>query len=298
MVTGRDLGEAMADVAATIEAELESLLPANAGAGARLQEAMRYAVLNGGKRLRPFLTYEASRLFDAPPAAAVRVGAAIELVHAYSLVHDDLPAMDDAKLRRGKPACHRAFDEATAMLAGDALQALAFEALARQDWPASAEQRVSLVCKLASAAGAAGMCGGQQVDLESERKALDLAEITHLQRLKTGAMISFSLEAGAILGNAGVSDREALLAYGANLGLAFQIKDDLLDLDGDATLVGKDLGRDLVQEKATFPALLGVDGARAELVRLRDKGCARLDRFGEPNKVLRDLFDYVINREL
>jgi farnesyl diphosphate synthase len=291
------LEAALAASAASIEAVLDRLLPPVDGPQARLCTAMRYAVLDGGKRLRPLLVAASGALFAAPHAALVRAGAAIELVHGYSLIHDDLPAMDDALLRRGRPSCHRAFDEATAILAGDALQALAFEVLARDDYGADAAQRCALVQGLAGAAGALGMCGGQMIDLAAERRDLSLAAITTLQRMKTGAIIAFACEAGAILGRAREAERQALRAYAEDLGLAFQIKDDLLDLAGDSTALGKDAGRDAAAGKATFVRLLGETGARAKLGELRARALARLDIFRADATLLHDIFEFVINRQ-
>lgn len=291
------LDPAMARAAAATEAELDRLLPAPGGPQTRLHEAMRYAALGGGKRLRPFLVAATGQLFEVPEAALVRAGAAVELIHCYSLVHDDLPAMDDAALRRGRPTCHKAFDEATAILAGDALQALAFEVLARADYPADPEQRAKLVLALARAAGAVGMCGGQMIDLEAERQALTLPEIRVLQRLKTGAIIAFACEAGAILGRAGPEQCQALLGYADDLGLAFQITDDLLDLTSDTATLGKDAGRDAVAGKATFVSLLGEAGAREELALLSAKAMQRLDNFGAEASPLRELFTFVLNRK-
>jgi farnesyl diphosphate synthase len=290
------LADAMAAVAAAVEAELDLLLPVD-GAQARLHEAMRYAMLGGGKRLRPFLVAAAGELFGVPDRAATRAGAAVELIHGYSLVHDDLPAMDDAALRRGRPACHRAFDETTAILVGDALQALAFEALARPDYGADAGQRCALVAGLARAAGALGMCGGQMVDLLAEGRRLTLPEVGELQRLKTGAIIVFACEAGAILGQAAPDERAALVGYGEDVGLAFQIRDDLLDVEGDSAALGKDAGRDREAGKATFVQLLGEQGARAELAELRSRALERLDIFGPRATVLERLFDFVVNRQ-
>jgi farnesyl diphosphate synthase len=287
----------MAAVAAAVEAELDLLLPTVEGAQARLHEAMRHAALGGGKRLRPFLVAAAGELFGVPDRAKTRAGAAVELIHGYSLVHDDLPAMDDAALRRGRPACHRAFDEATAILAGDALQALAFEALARPDYVADAGQRCALVAALAGAAGALGMCGGQMIDLLAERRRLTLPEIGELQRLKTGAIIVFACEAGAILGRAAPAERAALLGYGEDVGLAFQIRDDLLDVEGDSAALGKDAGRDRQAGKATFVQLLGERGARAKLAEIRSRALGRLDIFGPRATVLEQLLDFVINRQ-
>jgi farnesyl diphosphate synthase len=211
-------------------------------------------------------------------------------------VHDDLPAMDDALTRRGRPSCHRQYDEATAVLVGDALQSLAFELLAEAATHPDAEVRCALIRGLAVAAGAAGMCGGQMIDLLAEGQALELAQILELQRLKTGALIGFACEAGAILGGASEGARRALLGYAADLGLAFQIQDDLLDVTGDAELTGKDLGRDAAVGKATVVAALGVAGSRRRLEALRRSALAQLDPLGEGTDVLRGVFEFVISR--
>jgi farnesyl diphosphate synthase len=290
------LATRMAAVAEAIESELERLLPPVAGAQARLHEAMRYAVLDGGKRLRPFLVCAGAELFAVPVARAHRVGAAVELIHCYSLIHDDLPAMDDAATRRGRPSCHRRFDEATAILAGDALQSLAFAVLADPATHPKAAVRCQLVARLAAAAGACGMCGGQMIDLAAEGCTLELAEVLELQRLKTGTLLEFACEAGAILGDADEAERSILRAYAADLGLAFQIQDDLLDVTGDAALAGKDLGRDQAAGKATVVGLLGLDGARARLAALRASADGHLDRLDREAGVLREVFEFVISR--
>lgn len=291
----------LAEHARAVEAELEALLagpeqPQASPAERRLLAAMRHAVLGGGKRLRPFLVRAAAALGRAEPAAVLRVGAAIELVHSYSLVHDDLPAMDDAATRRGRPSCHVAFDEATAILAGDALQALAFEVLARPDWPASAELRAELVAGLARAAGAAGMCGGQALDLAAEGTALDEAGITRLQALKTGALIAFACEAGARLAGLDVERRGLVADYARALGLAFQITDDLLDATGSAVELGKPTGADAAQGKATFVRLLGERGARARLEAVRADASGALDKLGPEALLLRATLDLVVER--
>jgi farnesyl diphosphate synthase len=286
----------MAETAAAIEALLERLLPPVVGAQARLHEAMRYATLGGGKRLRPFLVVAAGELQGVPEARALRVGAAIEMIHGYSLIHDDLPAMDDALLRRGRPSCHRQFDEASAILAGDALQALAFEVLTEPATHPDAAVRCALALGLARAAGAAGMCGGQMIDLLAEGQALDLDQVLELQRLKTGALIRFACESGAVLGAASEADRAALAAFAADLGLAFQIQDDLLDLTGDAAKTGKDQGLDAAAGKATVAGLLGVEGARAKLVALQESANRHLERFGERAGLLRAVVEFVISR--
>jgi len=290
------LAERMATVAEAIELALDRLLPRPSGGQARLQEAMRYATLGGGKRLRPFLVAAGAELFDVPRAQALRAGAAVELIHAYSLVHDDLPAMDDALTRRGRPSCHRQFDEATAILAGDALQSLAFEVLAAPATHPDPAVRCALVQELAQAAGVAGMCGGQMIDLEAEGRALSMDQVLELQRLKTGALLGFACEAGAILGQAPAAARAVLRAYAADLGLAFQIQDDLLDVTGDAKVTGKDLGRDAAAGKATVVGLLGVDGARGRLRELSASANRQLDRLGREVPVLRQVFEFVISR--
>jgi farnesyl diphosphate synthase len=290
------LAERMAVVAEAVELELDRLLPHPAGGQARLQEAMRYAVLGGGKRLRPFLVAAGAELLDVPSARALRVGAAVELIHGYSLVHDDLPAMDDALTRRGQPSCHRRFDEATAILVGDALQSLAFEVLAQPATHPDPAIRCALVQKLARAAGVAGMCGGQMIDLEAEGRALTMPQVLELQRLKTGALLEFACEAGAVLGGAPETALEVLRAYAADLGLAFQIQDDLLDVTGDAALAGKDLGRDAAAGKATVVGLLGVEGARARLGELSASADRHLQRLGREVAVLHQVFEFVISR--
>ena len=288
----------MREVAEAVETELDRLLPRGDTVPAVLADAMRHACLGGGKRLRPFLVVATGRLFGAEERALLRAGTAVELIHGYSLVHDDLPAMDDAALRRGRPAVHKAFGEANAILAGDALQALAFEILAHGDWPAEPAQRVALVAGLARAAGAAGMCGGQALDLEAERRPLDERSILRLQALKTGALIGYCCEAGCVLGSASAAERGVLVAYGAALGLAFQIKDDLLDRTGDTRTLGKDVGRDEAAGKATFVSLLGPEAAAARVESLRAEVSKELDMLGREAVLLRELFDFVINRKL
>jgi farnesyl diphosphate synthase len=283
-------------VARAIEGELEALLALDSSVPPRLVRAMRYAVLGAGKRLRPFLVHAAGEIAGAEPAACHRVGAAIELLHCYSLVHDDLPAMDDAEFRRGKPSCHRAFDEATAILAGDALVALAFEAVARQDWPCTAELRAGLLADFARAAGAQGMCGGQVLDLESSEGELAEAELVRLQQLKTGALISFALEAGCRLGRMPEPQRRAIACYADCLGLAFQIRDDLLDTQGTPAETGKDPGRDLLLGRTTFVSLLGARGAEQRLLQLREQALTVLEARDLKSAVLAELFDFVISR--
>jgi farnesyl diphosphate synthase len=275
------------ETAAAVERELEGMLALEAQPGEvarprRLIEAMRYATLKGGKRLRPFLVVETARALGRSDGGPRRAGAAIECVHAYSLIHDDLPAMDDDDLRRGRPTVHRAFDEATAILAGDALQALAFEVLADPRTDSSAEVRAALSSGLARAAGLAGMVGGQMLDIEAESASapFELEEIARLQAMKTGALLRFSVEAGARLAGAGPKVSDALGAYGSAVGAAFQIADDLLDAEGDTATLGKRAGKDAGRRKATLVAALGLEGARGELERLIDKARAAVDAAG------------------
>lgn len=295
-MSGPVLKDILAGVAADIEIELDRLLARDTAAvPPRLLEAMRYACLEAGKRFRPLLVHVGAALGAVDRAAVQRVGAAVELVHCYSLIHDDLPAMDDAELRRGKPSVHRRFDEATAILAGDALNALALEVLAREDWPAPAALRLELVVGLGRAAGAAGMCGGQMLDLESSsERPLSEEDLIRLQRLKTGALIGFALEAGARLAGLDAAARDALGVYADALGLAFQIRDDLLDLEAETT--GKTAGRDAALGRKTFVTLLGAPAARARLARLRQQGEDALIRANLETDLLGQLFDFVIDR--
>lgn len=276
---------------------LERMLEMHDDPEARLMEAMRYAALDGGKRIRPFLAIACSELFNVKPDRALRVAAAIEMVHCYSLVHDDLPAMDDDSLRRGQPTCHVRFDEATAILAGDALLTKAFEILATDETHPDPHVRAELVLALARAAGPEGMVGGQMLDLIAETEELNMPEITRLQRMKTGMLIAVSCESGAILGKATDGARHALHAYAHDLGLAFQIADDLLDVEGDEKTVGKRTGKDADAGKATFVSLLGVERARAQARLLVDQAREHLDLFGKKADSLQDMADFVINRQ-
>ncbi len=282
--------------AAAVTQELDSLLPPVEGPRGRVIEAMRYSVLGGGKRLRPFLVCQSARLFGVDPGRARRVGAAIEMVHAYSLIHDDLPAMDDSDLRHGHPTAHLAFDEATAILAGDGLLTESFAVLADPRTHDKAEVRSSLVAALAAAAGAAGMVGGQMIDISPERSGLDLDGISHLQRLKTGALIRFSCQAGAILAEAGEAEQAALVAYAEDLGLAFQIADDILDAESTPEALGKPTGQDASLGKATFVGQLGIAAAREKADALVQSACARLDLFGEKADLLRQTAAFVVAR--
>ena len=249
--------EALAEAARLTDSLLDRLLVAPPDLEARVYEAMRYAVLAPGKRMRPFFVLAGARLFGVAQNRALQVAAAIEMVHAYSMVHDDLPAMDDSDLRRGRPTCHKQFDEATAVLAGDGLLTAAFGVLANLDTHADPGVRCELVASLAAAAGPAGMVGGQMIDLIAERRRLDIGATTRLQRMKTGALIAFSCEAGAILAKAPGEARTALHGYAHDLGLAFQIADDLLDVEGSAAETGKPVGADAAAGKATFVSILG-----------------------------------------
>ena len=290
------LTRAMAQIAATVEAELDALLPQPEGAEARLAEAMRYATLGGGKRLRAFLVMESAALFAVAPTCAARVAASIEMLHAYSLVHDDLPAMDDDDLRRGKPSTHKAFDEATAILVGDALQTRAFEVLAEPDTHSDPQARCELIAALAAAAGARGMAGGQMIDMLTQGETLDAQGVSRLQLLKTGRLIQFSTEAGAILGRAPVPQRHLLAAYGRDLGAAFQIADDLLDAEGTTEETGKTAGKDAAAGKATMVAVLGVERARAQAELLARQAAVHMESFGERAALLRALASYVVTR--
>jgi len=290
------LRKALADNAKAVSGVLDELLAVGDGPEARVIEAMRYATLGGGKRIRPFLVTASADLFNVNRASALRVAAAVEMVHCYSLIHDDLPAMDDDELRRGKPACHVKFDEATAILAGDALMTKAFEVLADVRTHADPAVRAELVLALAKAAGAAGMVGGQMLDLHAENHKLNVPEITRLQRMKTGALIAVSCESGAILGKASENARSALHAYAHDVGLAFQIADDLLDVEGDENEVGKKTGKDAAAGKATFVSLLGVERAREQAQILASQAAEHLEIFAEKGKLLRELAEYVVNR--
>ena len=288
--------KSLAESARAVAAMLDRLLPPVEALEGRLIDAMRYATLGGGKRVRPFMVASSAQLFNVSETAALRVAAAIEMVHCYSLVHDDLPAMDDDNLRRGQPTCHVKFDEATAILAGDALLTMAFEVLADPDTHADPRVCCELVSTLARAAGMNGMVGGQMLDLMAEDDDLDMMAITRLQRLKTGALIEFSCEAGAVLGKAPEPARAALRAYAHDVGLAFQIVDDLLDVEGDEAEVGKKTGKDAEAGKATFVSLLGVERARSQAEMLTEQAVQHLDPFREAADPLRDLARFVFNR--
>ena len=288
--------EAAAVTATLTDSLLERLLKPPPGLEARVYEAMAYSALAPGKRLRPLLVLAGSRLFGVSRTCALQVAAAIEMVHAYSLIHDDLPAMDNSDLRRGRPTCHKAFDDATAVLAGDGLLTMAFEVLSHPDTHGDPAVRCELVAALAAAAGSAGMVGGQMIDLIAETRTLDIGAITRLQRMKTGALIAFSCEAGAILAKASPELRTALRGYAHDLGLAFQIADDLLDVEGSSAETGKPVGADAAAGKATFVSILGVERARAQAQLLVDQAVAHLDLFEQRAELLRQVARFVVNR--
>lgn len=290
------LTESLGQAARDIEATIDRLLPPAEGDESILIEAMRYAALGGGKRLRGYLVTEIARIFGADRNAALRVAASVEMLHAYSLVHDDLPAMDDDDLRRGQPSTHRKFDEAIAILAGDALQTRAFEILADRATHEDARIRVDLVTALAVASGAAGMVGGQVVDIRGEGKSLPLDQVKRLHAMKTGALIRYSAEAGAILGGADTAQRDAIIAYGRDIGTAFQVADDVLDATASAEELGKTAGKDEASGKSTYVSLLGIDGAREEAHRLSQQATQALTSFGTEAAALRALAQYIVER--
>ncbi|HKR87595.1 MAG TPA: farnesyl diphosphate synthase [Phenylobacterium sp.] len=291
-----NLGAALNAAARAVEATLDELLPQPGGGQRRVQEAMRYAVFAGGKRLRPFLTLHCADLYGVPRAHALRAAAAIEALHTYSLVHDDLPAMDDDDLRRGNPTTHRKFDEATAILAGDALLTLAFEILGDPATHPIAERRAQLVLALGRAAGSEGMVGGQMIDIDAPHHRLTADEIIDLQRRKTGALFEFSCCAGGILGGASPDEMQRLIAYARDLGLAFQICDDLIDVLGAAESAGKQVGKDEAQGKATLVSLWGVEQARAKAESLARSAAESLSSHGARADLLRELPIFLLDR--
>ena len=282
-----------------VESSLDQLLPRPKLPPQRLHEAMRYAALGGGKRIRPVLVYAAGKVCGAPPERLDIVAAAVELIHAYSLVHDDLPAMDDDDLRRGRPTCHRAFDEATAILAGDALQTLAFRVLAHvPELDLPAERRLRMIDELALASGCRGMAGGQALDIDATGRSLSLAELENMHIHKTGALIRASVRLGA---NCADQVEEQTLRrldrYAKCIGLAFQIRDDILDVEGDTDTLGKTRGKDAAANKPTYPALLGLDGAREMADDLLGDALTSLQPFDDSAEPLRDLARYIVGRD-
>ncbi len=289
--------ESLQHTAEAVDRLLNDLLPLDAVAR-RVVEAMRYSSLGQGKRLRPYFVMESSRLFDVARTSALRTGAALECVHCYSLVHDDLPAMDDDRLRRGKPTCHIAFDEATAILAGDGLLTYAFEILSHPETHSDADVRADLVLALARAAGKDGMVGGQMLDLEAEQKTGQaLEEIILIQKLKTGALFGYSLEAGAILARASDDDRRALSTFADKVGLAFQIADDVLDIESTPELLGKQTQKDAEAGKSTFIDLFGLDGAKAKADALVEEAIVAVARFGDKATNLATAARFVVSRK-
>ena len=291
------LRDALAEVQADVDRRFDGLLPVPEDARARLYEAMRHAAIGGGKRLRPLLVHASARLFDVSREASARVGVAIEAIHVYSLIHDDLPAMDDDDLRHGKATVHKVFDEATAVLAGDCLHALAFEVLADPATHPDPFVRAELVASLARASGPAGMAGGQAMDLAADGGAFDLGTVTRLQQMKTGALIAAAVEAGAILGRVAEEGRTGLRGYAHDIGLAFQIVDDLMDVEGDEDLAGKKLRKDGEQGKETFVSLVGIERARAQSRLLVDQAIDHLRHFGREADLLRAIAAYVVERD-
>ena len=289
--------QAMAESAKVVEAALEQVLPPPHGLHARIHEAMRYATFAGGKRLRPFLVMHSAAMFGVAPEHAARAAAAIEVLHTYSLVHDDMPCMDDDDLRRGRPTTHKAFDEATAVLAGDALLTIAFEILADAATHPSADVRLKLIARLAEASGSNGMIGGQMIDMRAPESSFGVDEIMLLQHLKTGQLFEFSCEAGPILGQASDADRKRLRDYAHDMGLVFQITDDLLDVTSTAEKTGKAVGKDKDQGKATLVSIYGVDGARAEAKKLARKAADMLKGYRPEADPLRELPMFLLDRD-
>ena len=296
MMNQEDLLAELSRGAEAVTGVLDNILAETNGHENRVVEAMRYASLAGGKRVRPFLVCATAALFDVEESRALRAAAAVELIHCYSLVHDDLPAMDDDELRRGQPTCHIAFDEATAILAGDALLTKAFEVLADEKTHAEPSIRSTLVKVLARASGHEGMVGGQIIDLYAENHELDVPEITRLQRMKTGALIAVSCDIGALMGKASEEARHHLRGYAHDIGLAFQIVDDLLDVSGDEAEVGKKTQKDADAGKATFVSLLGVDEASEQALMLSQQAQEHLVIFGEKADPLRALATFIVER--
>ncbi|MGK6321857.1 polyprenyl synthetase family protein [Sphingomonas sp. DT-51] len=290
------LQAALKEVAAEMDRRFDALLPVPDDPRADLYRAMRHATIGGGKRLRPLLVFATARLFDVARDGAARAAVALEAIHAYSLIHDDLPAMDDDDMRHGKATVHKAFDEATAILAGDCLHALAFEVLADPATHADPFVRAELVADLARASGPSGMAGGQAMDLKADGAAFDLGTVTRLQQMKTGALIGAAVEAGAILGRVPPEGRRHLRGYAHDLGLAFQIVDDLLDVEGDEQLAGKKLRKDGEAGKETFVSLLGVDRARQQSQMLVEQAIDHLRSYGDEAELLRAIARFVTER--
>lgn len=294
--TSPKLQEAMDQVVTAVNKTIERLLPVTDLPEAPLFDAMRHGTLAGGKRLRPFLVLQSSFLFNVEPSRALRVAAAVEFLHCYSLIHDDLPAMDDAALRRGQPTVHKKFGEATAILAGDALLTLAFQILSENETHGDPHVRCELVRALAAAAGPHGMVGGQMLDLIGENEDFDLGTISRLQRMKTGKLMAFACEAGAILGKAGEGHRKALANYAYDLGLAFQVTDDVLDVEADPQDTGKEKGKDEQAGKATFVKAMGKTQAKERAEMVIEQAMSHLKIFEGRADILKELAQYVLNR--
>ncbi len=291
------LHSALAQIATDIDREFAMLLASPGDARDPLYAAMRHAAIGGGKRLRPLLVVATAALFHVGREVALRVGTAVEAIHVYSLVHDDLPCMDDDDLRHGKPTLHRAYDEATAVLAGDSLHALAFEILSHSGTHSDPFVRSELIATLAMASGPDGMAGGQMMDLEAEKTTFDLPTITRLQALKTGALIAASVEMGAILGHVPPEGRTNLRGYARDIGLAFQIADDILDVEGDPELAGKALHKDADAGKGTFVSLMGLDRAKQQAEMLVEQAVGQLSGYGQEADLLRAIANYITQRD-
>ena len=299
-VAGLAFGDWMKHVQSTMEQALSALLPAAGEVPERLHEAMRYAVLDGGKRVRPLLVFAAGDLFDADADLLARAAAAVEMIHAYSLVHDDMPCMDDDALRRGKPTVHVKYDEATALLVGDALQSQAFVVLSEgtAEAAADAQRRLAMFRLLARASGSAGMCGGQAIDLASIGKALSLSELERMHQLKTGALLRVSVLLGALAArDLTAAEEEALGAYSRAIGLAFQVVDDVLDATADSATLGKTAGKDAADNKPTYVSILGLDQSKELAEQLRREAHEALAPFGEQAQRLRELADLIVQRK-
>ncbi|WP_234030313.1 polyprenyl synthetase family protein [Erythrobacter mangrovi] len=291
------LGNAFERVQTEVDSAFDAFLPVPQDSRARLVEAMRYAAIGGGKRVRPLLVVASAELFGVNRSAAINAGCAVEAIHAYSLIHDDLPCMDNDDLRHGKPTLHKAFDEATAVLAGDCLHALAFDILTQPDTSTDPFVQSELVLTLARASGHEGMAGGQMMDIMSEEEDYDLRQVTRLQQLKTGALLAASVEMGAILGRVPPEGRGHLRAYARDIGLAFQIADDLLDVEGDEAKAGKALRKDEEQGKQTFVTLMGVAQARAQAEMLVEQAGRHLAGHGEDARLLVELARFIVRRD-